>query len=245
MRMTPLGITKLVKLVQLTNALSPILVMLLGSVTLGSLAQYSKAASPILVTLSGSVMLGRLVQWENAKLPMFLMLLPSVRLVRPEQELNALSPMLVTLLGIVTPLTPVLWLNAPSPMLVTGSPFVALGMITGLLGPVYPVMVRAPLLVMKVNWECTVAGSKSQSTRISNFATQTILMGCCFSNFLDPDRLASRLPSPHHFAPERFPRQWQVSADSCQTISLKQPSNCCPVLNGKVPWRFHRFCFLK
>src|SRR5438876_322443 len=166
-----------------------------------------------------------------------------VRMVKLVQELKAYRPMrmtplgitkLVKLSGIVTPLTPVLWLNAPSPMLVTGSPFVALGMITGLLGPVYPVMVRAPLLVMKVNWECTVAGSNSQSTRISNFATQTILMGCCFSNFLDPDRLASRLPSPHHLAPQRFPRQWQVSADSCQTISLKQPSYWCPVLHRKL-----------
>src|SRR5438128_537206 len=140
----------------------------------------------------------KLVQELKAYRPTRMTPLGITKLVKLVQLTNALSPMLVTLLGIVTPLTPVLWLNAPSPMLVTGSPFVALGMITGLLGPVYPVMVRAPLLVMKVNWECTVAGSNSQSTRISNFATQTILMGCCFSNFLDPDRLASRLPSPHH-----------------------------------------------
>src|ERR1035441_8512248 len=44
-------------------------------------------------------------------------------------------------------------------MLVTARPLIVLGIITAPPGPVYPVMVIAPLLVVKVNWACTTAGS--------------------------------------------------------------------------------------
>jgi hypothetical protein len=55
--------------------------------------------------------------------------------------------MLVTLLGIVT-LVAEEPPNAESPMLVTGSPVMMAGIVTAPLGPGYPVMVIAPLLVV-------------------------------------------------------------------------------------------------
>jgi hypothetical protein len=48
-------------------------------------------------------------------------------------------------------------------MLVTGNPLVEPRMGTAPPNPVYPVMVIAPLLVVKVNWACTVAGSANSS----------------------------------------------------------------------------------
>ena len=54
----------LVRLVQSLNALSPILVTLLGILMLVRLAQSENAYSPISVTLSGIVMHVRLVQSE-------------------------------------------------------------------------------------------------------------------------------------------------------------------------------------
>ena len=56
----------LVRLLQSRNALSPILVTLLGIVMLVRLLQPMNALRPMLVTLSGIVMLVRLVQPLNA-----------------------------------------------------------------------------------------------------------------------------------------------------------------------------------
>src|SRR5213080_418549 len=79
--------------------------------------------------------------------------------------------MLVTLFGIVMPVRLVDRRNAEEPMLVTGIPFVALGMVIFPPDPVYPVMVRAPLLVAKVNWACIAAGNiKTSSKRVSRVA---------------------------------------------------------------------------
>src|SRR5439155_19056489 len=50
-------------------------------------------------------------------------------------------------------------------MLVTGKPLVVLGIITAPPGPVYPVIVMLPLLVMNVNWACTTEGSARSSRR--------------------------------------------------------------------------------
>ena len=72
--------------------------------------------------------------------------------------------MLVTLPGIVMLVRVVLELNAEFPMLVTGRPLVVLGMVTSPPGPVYPVMVIAPLLVTKVNWACTAGGRAHSSS---------------------------------------------------------------------------------
>src|ERR1039458_1391038 len=52
-------------------------------------------------------------------------------------------------------------------MLVTGRPLIVLGMVTAPPGPVYPVMVIAPLFVVKVNSACTTAGSANSSSASS------------------------------------------------------------------------------
>src|ERR1039458_954896 len=82
--------------------------------------------------------------------------------------------MLVTLSGIVTLVRPapthiikggiklvniVRVANARGEIPVTGRPLIVLGMVTGPTGPVYPMMMIVPLLVLQVNWACTVAGS--------------------------------------------------------------------------------------
>jgi hypothetical protein len=48
-------------------------------------------------------------------------------------------------------------------------------MVTGPPGPVYPVMVIAPLLVVKVNWACSTAGSANSSSSGSNLGAQAVL----------------------------------------------------------------------
>ena len=50
-------------------------------------------------------------------------------------------------------------------MLVTGRSLIVLGMVTDRGGPVYPVMVIVPLLVVKVNWACTVAAGRQDQQR--------------------------------------------------------------------------------
>src|SRR2546426_664240 len=102
----------------------------------------------MLVTLLGIVTLVRLVQRENAWDPMMVTLLGIVTLVRLVQAENAKLPMLVTLLGIVTLVRLVLYWNAESPMRVTGRPLIVSGMATAPPGPMYPVTVIVPLLVV-------------------------------------------------------------------------------------------------
>src|SRR6266436_4558678 len=65
------------------------------------LVQEENATSPMLVTLLGMVTLVRPVP-ENATAPMFVTLLGIFTLVRLGQSKNVSSPMLVTLVGIVT-----------------------------------------------------------------------------------------------------------------------------------------------
>ena len=89
----------------------------------------------------------RLRHPSNAQ-PMLVTLSGIVTLVRLVQPMNAASPMLVTLLGIVTLARLVHDKNAKAPMLVTGRPLIVLGMVTAPPGPVYPVMVMLPLLVV-------------------------------------------------------------------------------------------------
>jgi hypothetical protein len=49
-------------------------------------------------------------------------------------------------------------------------------MVTAPPEPVYPVMVIVPLLVVKVNWACTAAGSaNNSSSTVSSLATQAVL----------------------------------------------------------------------
>ena len=79
--------------------------------------------------------------------------------------------MLVTLVPIVTLVRLVQLENGEPPrlvpMLVTGKPLVESGMVTSPPGPVYRVMVIAPLLVVKVNWACTTAGrASSRAVRV-------------------------------------------------------------------------------
>src|SRR6202142_67469 len=102
----------------------------------------------MLVTLFGIVTLVKLPQAWNASAPMWVTLLPNVRLVSLSQAIKALSPMSVTVLGIVTLVRLLQPANASNPMLVTGRPLMVSGMVTTLVGPVYPVMVIVPLVVM-------------------------------------------------------------------------------------------------
>jgi hypothetical protein len=73
--------------------------------------------------------------------------------------------MLVTLLGIVTLVRLQQPENALTPMPVTDQPLVLLGIVTAPPGPVYPVMVIVPLLVVQVNWACTTAGGVSSTNK--------------------------------------------------------------------------------
>jgi hypothetical protein len=74
--------------------------------------------------------------------------LPIETLVRLAQFMNANAPMLVTLLGIVMLVSPSHQKKALTSMLVTARPLIALGMITAPPGPVYPVIVTVPSLVV-------------------------------------------------------------------------------------------------
>src|ERR1035437_9707130 len=112
----------------------------------------------MVVTPSAIVTLVSGPQNSKASMPMFVTLPGMVMLVRPLQNSQALFPMLVTLVGVVMSVMLLHWEKAKSPMLVTGKPFVHLGITTGPPGPVYPVMVIAPLLVVNVNCACSKAG---------------------------------------------------------------------------------------
>ena len=84
--------------------------------------------------------------------------------------------MLLTLLGIMTLAMLVLLRKALASMLVTGRPLVVSGITISAFVPVYPVTVSAPLLVVKVNWACTVAGSVKSTSSGSSLAKQVVLM---------------------------------------------------------------------
>src|ERR1035441_4144506 len=106
--------------------------------------------------------------------------------------------MLVTLSGIVTLVRPapthiikggiklvniVRVANARGEIPVTGRPLIVLGMVTGPTGPVYPVMMIVPLLVLQVNWACTTAGSVKSSNNNNRPARAA---RCWFSCIHDP-----------------------------------------------------------
>jgi len=122
-----------------------------------------KTFDPKLVTVSGIAKLGRLAQDWKAELPMLIKLAPIVRLVSPEQPLNAEFPMLVMPFGIVAVLRKYFPAKAEFPILVTGNPFVVSGTVKVLLKEVQPVMVMAPLFVVKISCDCAVAGSANAS----------------------------------------------------------------------------------
>ena len=103
---------------------------------------------PMLVTLSGIVTLVRLVQSAERPIPDAGDAVGDRDAGQAGAVTERLSPMLVTLLGIVTLVRLVQSENAESPMLVTGRPSIVLGMVTSPPGPVYPVMVIVPLLVV-------------------------------------------------------------------------------------------------
>jgi hypothetical protein len=67
-------------------------------------------------------------------------------LVRLVQNQNACVPIVVTVFGMLMPVIVTRARNEEFPMLVTGNPLMMLGMTTSPAGPVYPVMVIAPLL---------------------------------------------------------------------------------------------------
>ena len=85
----PVLIVTLVRLVQPRKTLSPMLVILLGSVILVRLLQFQKAQYPMLVTLSGMMTLVRLVQFQKAAFPMLVTPAGMVMLVRLVQEAKA------------------------------------------------------------------------------------------------------------------------------------------------------------
>src|SRR6516165_8437558 len=100
----------------------------------------------MLITLFGIVTLVR-PELSNTESPMFVTPQPMVTLLSA-QPAKAPLLRLITLLGIVTLVTFVRSQNAKSPMVVTGRPPIWSGMFTAPPGPVYPVIVIAPLLVM-------------------------------------------------------------------------------------------------
>src|SRR3954469_14724656 len=66
-------------------------------------------------------------------------------------------------------------------MRVTGNPVIILGIVTAPPGPVYPVMVIVPLLVVNVNWACTTVGKASSS----NQQTKKRWRYRCWQSFLE------------------------------------------------------------
>jgi len=151
-----------VRPVQSVNASFQMFVTWSGIVMLVRLVQALNVDRAMSVTLSGIVTLVRRVQPSKAEMPMLATLLAIVTLIRLVQTENAEPPMLVTLLGIVTPVT-LLKENAVLPILTTGMLLVTAGMTTAPPGPVYFVIVSAPLLVVKVNWACTADGTDKSS----------------------------------------------------------------------------------
>ena len=91
----------LVRLLQLSNAFSPMLVTVLGIVMVAK-EHILKADLPILVTLFGIVTLFRLMQQSKTLSPIDVTPLGIVMLVRLVQFWNALIPILFTLSGMVT-----------------------------------------------------------------------------------------------------------------------------------------------
>ena len=119
MLLTLSNIVTLVMFEQLENALSPMLLTLLGIVTF-PLHFVPSMSIPFTITS------GLLFCWvsshfvpENAAAPMFETLSGIVTFLRLSQSVNELSPMLLTLLGIITFVRLVHQRNAQSPMLVT------------------------------------------------------------------------------------------------------------------------------
>ena len=114
MLVTLSGRVILVRLLQSSNALSPMLVTPSGRVTLVRLLQPRNDSSPMLVTPSGRVMLIRMLQYSNASFPMLVTPSSRVTLVRLLQYLNASFPMLVTPFGTTTsPPRPLYFCNTP------------------------------------------------------------------------------------------------------------------------------------
>ena len=87
---------------------------------------------------------------------MLVTLFPNVMLVRPVQPENALSERMVMLVGRVMLVRLVLSLNAAVPMVTTGKPAMVPGTVIAPLGPLYPVMVMAEPLLVKLNKEALV-----------------------------------------------------------------------------------------
>ena len=114
------------------------------------LVQLANAKSPMLVTLTGSVILVRPAQLENAELPMLVRPAGSVMFVRLVQDWNAQSPMLVIPTGIVTLFRAVRSEKADAAIAPTGSPAMVLGIATTAAEPLYPVIVTCPLLIAYV-----------------------------------------------------------------------------------------------
>jgi len=132
------------------------------------------------------------------------MLLGSAIPAMLDQPWNAELPMLVTPLGIITLVTVSLKKNAESPMLVTGRPLVEMGMVTAPPGPVYPVMVIAPLFVTKMNWACTTTGSVNTNTIVSKHLAQAVLI---WIRFFTAFRFGKTLSLVADFDTKLFERQ--------------------------------------
>ena len=152
------------------NAPSPMLVTLLGIVTLVRLVQAENASSPMLMTPLEIVTLVRLVQSSNAQSPILVTPSGIVMLASPAQKSNAWIPMFVTLSGIVMlvqaiavrerPITDTgdavgnrdadqaaLAAERTAPDADDRQAVIVSGMTTAAPRPVYPVIVIAPLFV--------------------------------------------------------------------------------------------------
>ena len=94
----------------------------------------------------------------------------------------------------------------------TGRPLVMLGIVTAPPEPVYFVMLIVPLLVVKLNWACTVAGSAKNSRNRGDFAAWMILAIKVVGFMLQPFSVVCLLPD----------RRWVVAACGLgQTILIR------------------------
>jgi hypothetical protein len=116
--------------------------------------QLENALSPILITLLGMVILVRLEQLSNAESPILVIPVARRTLVKLVQFWNTLCPRLVTLLGMATLVTEVLEVpktgDEPEPTFNTEYPPNALGIVTAPVA-VDAVIVAPPFSMVKVH----------------------------------------------------------------------------------------------
>src|ERR1017187_7007741 len=112
-------------------------------------------------------------------------------------------------------------------MQVTGSPLVVPGMVTHPPGPVYAVMVIAPLLVVKVNWACTTPGSANSS---SGSTLKRVFIPHSDSSEKDSSALS---PCVRFYS---FRGGWQAEYRGLIPLPLRRSNSWCNELKCAFVW---------